>query len=102
MRGATDRAVPLGMIVTELVTNALKYAYPSQKGGPIRVSLRHLGNGRLRLIVEDDGVGWNGERVVQGTGIGSMVVNAMAAQLGSTVVYDREHQGTRATLEFEF
>jgi two-component sensor histidine kinase len=53
----TGQAVPIGLVVNELVTNALKHAYPEGSGGPIRVELRGAGDGSLALQVIDRGVG---------------------------------------------
>jgi PAS domain S-box-containing protein len=53
----TDQAVPIGLVVNELVTNALKHAYPEGAGGPIRVELRGGGDGSLALQVIDRGLG---------------------------------------------
>jgi two-component sensor histidine kinase/CheY-like chemotaxis protein len=95
----TDKAVSIGVVVTELVTNAFKYAYPTDKGGEIRVVLRRNA-GKINLSVEDDGVGWSGEGPVQGTGVGSRIVNAMARGLGSPVNYSPA-PGCQVSLEFE-
>lgn len=52
-----DRAVSLGLIVNELVSNALKHAYPPPATGSIDVSLRRAASGRFVLVVADDGIG---------------------------------------------
>jgi two-component sensor histidine kinase len=96
----TDKAVSVGVVITELITNALKYAYPDDADGEIRVRLSRKDGGRLLLSVEDDGVGWAGVGPAKGTGIGSRVINAMAANLQSAVSYDQVHKGTRVTMEF--
>jgi two-component sensor histidine kinase/CheY-like chemotaxis protein len=96
----TDKAVSIGVVVTELVTNAFKYAYPSDKGGEIRVLLRRNA-GKISLSVEDDGVGWNGEGPAKGTGVGSRIVNAMARGLGSPVNYSNAPAGCQVSLEFD-
>ncbi|MCJ2012849.1 sensor histidine kinase [Methylobacterium sp. J-076] len=100
VRLATDKAVSVGVVVTELVTNAYKYAYPAQEPGEIRVALRRSAD-RLELAVEDDGVGWTGEGEPRGTGLGSRIVRAMATNLRSALVYDLAPRGTRASLSFE-
>jgi two-component sensor histidine kinase len=100
MRIATDKAVSIGVVVTELVTNAYKYAYPDATRGDIRVILQ-TANDRLRLTVEDDGIGWlNGDSAPKGTGVGTRVINAMASNLKASLAYDKNHRGTRVMMEF--
>jgi two-component sensor histidine kinase len=97
----TDKAVSIGVIVTELVTNAYKYAYPQGVRGEIRVILKRAGDGLLTIAVEDDGVGWRGTGAVRGTGLGTKVVTAMATQLQTSVAYDAVPKGTRAVFNLK-
>src|SRR5262249_42790421 len=53
-----QEAMPCGLLVYELVSNALKHAFPDGRGGEIRVSLRQRADGRTVLSVADDGVGF--------------------------------------------
>jgi two-component sensor histidine kinase/CheY-like chemotaxis protein len=93
----TDRAVSLGVIVTELVTNAFKYAY-GETGGEVRVGFTRLDAQNALLFVEDDGIGWRGEGPVRGTGLGSKIIGAMAGSLGAKLEYAARAAGTRAEL----
>lgn len=94
----TDRAVSLGVIVNELITNACKYAYGPGETGEVRVILTKQGEAALRLTVEDDGCGWTPADGVQGTGLGARVIRAMAESLGAVLAYDPDHRGVRASL----
>jgi two-component sensor histidine kinase len=96
----TNKAVSIGVIVSELVTNAFKYAYPDRQNGEIRVLLERLTAGNIKLTVEDDGVGWRGDGPVKGTGMGSRIISAMARGLGSSVAYGNDAAGCRVYLEF--
>ena len=98
---STDQAVSLGVIVTELVTNAVKYAYEPGKGGEIRVLLEPgQSPGGAVLTVEDDGPGL-GDGKPRGTGLGGRIVSAMASGLRTRVEYDADHAGVRARLGFD-
>jgi len=95
----TDRAVSVGMIATELITNALKYAYP-QGGGEVRVSVSGAPNGQITLSVADDGVGWTGDGAVRGSGLGSKIISAMSKSLGAPLEYLQQPVGTCASITF--
>ncbi len=97
---STDRAISLAMVVTELVTNAVKYAYPVGEVGPIRICLDDLGNGQAAIRVEDDGVGWTGSGPPRGTGLGSRIMQAMTKSLQATLSYDQTCKGTTAQIVF--
>lgn len=92
----TDASVNVGVVVTELVTNAYKYAYPDG-GGDIRVRMKHRPDRSLEISVEDDGIG-RGAGEVRGTGLGSRIVTSMAATLGAEVHYLDRNPGTLASL----
>lgn len=99
LRLHTDKAVSLGVIVNELVSNACKYAYANGHSGEIRVRFVRDGEApKFRLEVEDDGCGLTEGQSPRGTGLGSKLISAMAKSLSRAVDYDRGHAGCRAVL----
>jgi two-component sensor histidine kinase len=93
-----DRAVAIGIIVNELVMNAVKYAYPDGTG-PIRVTLDAEGDD-IVMSIADDGVGLKARADPRSTGMGQRIVSAMAAKLEASVDRDAAHVGTRIVLRF--
>lgn len=99
---STDQAVSLGVIVSELVTNAAKYAYGPGQTGEIRVRLERAEGNRALLTVEDDGPGMDPAEVKpKGTGLGRKIISAMAGGLKSALEFDHGHKGVRARLAFD-
>ena len=81
-----DAAVPCALIVNELVTNALKYAFPEGRSGTIRLSARQEAKKRVIVRVEDDGVGYEtAHAAISGGGLGMQIVALLAQQLGGTI-----------------
>ncbi|MEO6014152.1 MAG: CHASE3 domain-containing protein [Devosia sp.] len=95
----TDASINLGVVVTELVTNAFKYAYPDG-AGQVRVLLRELPDGKAELVVEDDGIGRVDGAPAKGTGLGSRIITAMASGLQAGIEYRQRNPGTAAALTF--
>ena len=93
-RTATDKAVAIGVIATELISNAIKCAYPAATG-EIRLRLEPDPGGGLILSVEDDGVGFAGGRE-KGDGLGAHIIAAMAHSLSAELEYDNRETGARA------
>jgi two-component system, sensor histidine kinase PdtaS len=94
-----DHATPVGLLVNELVSNALKYAFAGRDAGTISISLERMENAWARLTVADDGVGFDPEVVV--SGMGSRLINGITAQLQGTSRYERsEGVGSRFVLDF--
>lgn len=100
VRISTDRAISVAMVVTELVTNALKYAYPEGESGEIRVYLATEGADRAVVRVEDDGVGWTGSGPARGTGLGSRIIQAMTKSLQGDLIYHQADRGTSIAFSF--
>jgi two-component sensor histidine kinase len=100
IRVQTDKAVSIGLIVNELVTNALKYAYPPENRGQIRVGFFHQAGQGVQLVVEDDGVGYPDGAMPRGSGLGAVIVNTMARTVQATVALDTTHKGTRFVVTF--
>lgn len=97
----TDRTVAVGVLVAELVTNAVKYAYPDGRG-EIRVRLVGEPVEKARLTVEDDGIGVDdGQATPKGTGLGKTIIAAMARDLRSEVAYVYGPAGLSASLIFD-
>ncbi|UYO00782.1 MAG: response regulator [Devosia sp.] len=94
----TEKVASLGVIVTELVTNAIKYAYAERDPGEVRVHMSRA-SGEVHLAVEDDGIGWAGTGKPKGTGLGSRIVKAMAMSLDARVNYG-EGPGTKVIVTF--
>jgi two-component sensor histidine kinase len=90
-----DFAVPLGLLVTELVTNSLKHAFPYGVG-TISVILRNDPPGSLVLIVSDDGIG-TAEKPA--AGLGSRIITNLVVQLEGTMVVRHDH-GTTTEIRF--
>jgi two-component sensor histidine kinase len=95
-----DRAVAVGVMLTELLLNARKHAYPAGKG-PIRIRLEAIEPHRSVLSVEDDGVGLTNGKATDSSKLGSVIIKAMAQKLGADMRYDPDHKGTRAIITFD-
>lgn len=91
-----DFAIPLGLLVTELVTNALKHAFPTGTGR-IDVLLERSEDGQVALIVADNGQGYRIDEAAASAGLGARIIKGLVAQLGGTMTMQAEN-GTRCEI----
>ncbi|MEL6557556.1 MAG: histidine kinase dimerization/phosphoacceptor domain -containing protein [Bacteroidota bacterium] len=90
-----DTIIPIALIVNELITNSIKYAFPENMIGKISVTLKRMGE-VLRLEVADDGVGI--DTGSEGTSFGMRLVKSLARKLKATVSTENS-QGTKVQLD---
>ncbi len=91
---------PLGIIVNELLANALKYAFPDGRAGTIRVSLRRLDGGMMELLFCDDGVGMDETGPGKVGGFGLNLVDLLTKQIRGTLEKS-VNDGTRFRIVFK-
>ena len=95
-----DKAVPCGLIVNELVTNALRHGFPDGLSGEMGIQMQSLDHRRVFLRIWDTGVGFPvGLDFRQTTSLGLMIVNTLVAQLRGRIDLDREN-GTEFRIVF--
>jgi two-component sensor histidine kinase len=93
-----DTAIPCGLIINELLSNSLKYAFPGGRAGEIHISLYGDTDGRMILVVSDNGVGLPSDTDLDNaTSLGLRLVKMLAQQLGADMHLNRS-KGT----EFKF
>jgi len=96
-----DTAIPCSLIINELVSNSLKYAFPDGREGTVQVKLGSTDEGTLRLIVADDGVGIPaGFDVTSSSSLGLKLVRSLTAQLCGSMLYDDNAPGMTVEINF--
>jgi two-component sensor histidine kinase len=99
VRLGVDAAIPCGLMLNELVTNAMKHAFPAARAGSIEIRMERKG-ARLTLSVSDDGIGLPpGLDPEQASTLGFDLVSTFAEQLEAEVAVDRS-AGTRISISF--
>jgi two-component sensor histidine kinase len=95
-----DKAVPLGLLITEVVSNSLIHAFPSGEKGTVRVELREAEMDRLALTVSDDGIGFSESDLDRRKSIGLQLVRRLAKQLRGTIEF-QPNDGTTVKMVFQ-
>jgi two-component sensor histidine kinase len=96
-----DAAVPCGLIINELMSNALKHAFTDGRHGRIHIQLRANGDGQCRLVVADNGIGLpEGFDIRRSETLGLRLVSTLVEQLGGTIHLDRS-DGTEFAIAFD-
>lgn len=94
-----DMAIPCGLILNELISNALKYAFLGKKSGSIAIGMHRLPENRITLTVRDNGQ-WQPEEIINRNALGlKMVDNLVKHQLEGTITFEHQ-EGTRVTIIF--
>ncbi|WP_315763325.1 sensor histidine kinase [Sphingomonas sp. Y38-1Y] len=101
---SADTAIPLGLILTELVTNAIKYAYPEGEGGPIAIRIARAGDS-IETVVEDEGAGLPADfdlKAQSRRSLGTRMIASLTRQLDGEIELGARagRSGTRAVLVF--
>ena len=95
-----DAAVPCGLIINELVSNSLKYAFPDGREGEVRIELHEHSSGLARLIVADNGIGLRSDiDWATARSLGLRLVRTLAEQLGAKIEV-KSNTGTEVRLTF--
>ncbi|MGB6475203.1 MAG: sensor histidine kinase [Candidatus Sulfotelmatobacter sp.] len=96
-----DLAIPCGLILNELISNALKHGFPNSARGEVKVTLRSEGDGKCTLCVEDSGVGIPADLEANADkSLGLRLVRSLAQQIRGTFELVKIDRGTSAHLHF--
>ncbi len=93
-----DQAITLGLIINEIISNAVKYAFKERSTGKITIDLKNLSHSRIAVTISDNGTGIS-PSAHEKTGLGTILINALSDQLGA-VMENIDGKGTTIRLIF--
>lgn len=97
-----DTAIPLGLLINEIITNSLKYAFPGDEEGHIHLHLKRTGGSRFLMHIGDDGIGFkDGIEFRSATSLGLILIHKLILQLKGNIEKNNNAQGTNYIAEFE-
>jgi two-component sensor histidine kinase len=96
-----DTAIPLGLLINEIITNSLKYAFNKDEFGALSLNLKQLNDNRLLLKIGDDGKGFSNIGSVNLKSIGLKLINKLVRQLKGSIEKDETKKGTNYIIEFQ-
>ncbi|WP_255307428.1 sensor histidine kinase [Allomuricauda sp. CP2A] len=97
-----DTVIPLGLIINETITNALKYGISEGSDGEVHVSLQKLSNNRYEMYLGDNGIGYSEDiNPRTSNSLGLKLIYNLARQLRGSITRDYEKKGTYYRIEFE-
>lgn len=97
-----DQAIPLAIVVNELVTNALKYAFDAESEGTVSLTVRREEDGKIRIEIEDNGFGLPSDfDPAASSGLGMRVSHALVQQLRGELKFSSSDKGTVFSILFE-
>ena len=95
-----DSSIPLGLLLNELISNALKHAFPDHRSGEVRVSLKKLQSNQCELIIQDNGVGIAKDVNFDTTkSLGLHLIKILTAQINGSMDVLRNN-GTKFIIRF--
>ncbi|MCZ4407471.1 triple tyrosine motif-containing protein [Cryomorphaceae bacterium 1068] len=100
-RFSADTLTPLGLIINEIFSNSLKYAFPNGEEGTITVALHQVAPGKFQLIIGDNGVGFPDDFEEEKDSFGSELIEALTEQLNGTLIVRDDLKGAFYQLDFE-
>ena len=95
-----DVGIPCGLIINELVSNAIKYAFPGQKKGKIEVELYQLNHKKLKFVVKDNGIGIKNTDFKNMKTLGLQLVTTLIEQINGKIEINNQH-GTEINIIFK-
>ncbi|MEL6305598.1 MAG: sensor histidine kinase, partial [Bacteroidota bacterium] len=97
-----DTVIPLGLIINETITNALKYGIQDEESGTISISLQRATPKKFHLHIGDDGVGYPDEiNPKTSKSLGLKLIYNLARQLRGSISRNSDKKGTHYIMEFE-
>jgi two-component sensor histidine kinase len=96
-----DLSIPCGLIINELLSNSLKYAFPEKKTGSIFISIKKTSYKRIEIIVEDNGIGYTKGLDSDNEGsLGMLLVRTLISQIDGKINL-LKHKGTKYLITFD-
>ncbi|GAA0558419.1 hypothetical protein GCM10009415_45490 [Chitinophaga japonensis] len=96
------QAVPLGLVLNEAVSNSIKYAFPGNRKGKIRIRFKRVDDYHCSLAISDNGVGFGDHAAPEGTAsLGMSLMRGLADQLGADYEMESSNAGVAVTIRFQ-
>lgn len=95
-----ETLIPLGLIVNELITNSLKYAFINKNSGQITVHMKQIGSNTFEMLIGDDGVGFDSKIKPLGSGLGTKLISVFIRQLNGSIELLKK-EGTMYKIVFQ-
>jgi two-component sensor histidine kinase len=96
-----DTAIPCGLLINEIVSNALKHAFPDKRSGEVRIGLKEIESEKLELVIENDGVDFpDNVDFRNANSLGLQLVSSLVNQIGGVIEMRRLQPGTQFTIRF--